>query len=145
MATTANEIDVLSVAFSEVYFSDGLGHIVALFCFLLYMNNVRTKINGNNNHKRWSRCKLGPGPCPLRFGVVLFTELFVELITKFTFVTTSFIFVKVDDKLLDGDDKLLDGDDKLLDGDDKLLDGDDKLLDGDVKFASGDVKFVIFG
>ena len=108
MATTANEIDVLSDAFSEVYFSEGLGHIVALFCFLLYMNNMRTKINGNNNHKRWSRCKLGPGTCPLRFGVVLF----VELITKFTFVTTSFIFVKVDEKLLDGDEKLLDGDDE---------------------------------
>ena len=122
---------------SGVYFSPGLGHIVALFCFLLYMNNERTIINGNNSHKRWSRCKLGPGTCPLRFGVVLF----VELIIKFTFETTSFISVKVDDKLLDGDDKLLDGDDKLLDGDDKLLDGDDKLLDGDVKFASGDVKF----
>ena len=142
----------MSDAFSEVYFSDGLGHIVALFCFLLYMNNARTKINGNNNHKRWSRCKLGPGTCPLRFGAVLFVVLFVELITKFTFVTTSFIFVKVDDKLLDGDDKLLDGDDKLLDGDVKFMSGDVKFMSGDVKFmsgdvkfASGDVKFVIFG
>jgi len=136
---------------SGVYFSPGLGHIVALFCFLWYMNNERTIINGNNSHKRWSRCKLGPGTCPLRFGVVLFVELFVELITKFTFETTSFIFVKVDEKLLDGDEKLLDGDEKLLDGDEKLLDGDvkfvsgdEKLLDGDVKFVSGDVKFVIF-
>ena len=116
-----------------VYFSDGLGHIVALFCFLLYMNNARKRINGNNNHKRWSRCKLGPGICPLRFGVVLF----VELITKFTFETTSIISVKVDDKLLDGDDK-------LLDGDDKLLDGDEKFVSGDEKFVSGDEKFVIF-
>ena len=94
------------------------------------MNNARKRINGNNNHKRWSRCKLGPGICPLRFGVVLF----VELITKFTFETTS---VKVDDKLLDGDDK-------LLDGDDKLLDGDEKFVSGDEKFVSGDEKFVIF-
>ena len=138
MATTANEIDVLSDVFSEVYFSDGLGHIVALFCFLLYMNNARTKINGNNNHKRWSKCKLGPGTCPLRFGVVVFAELFVELITKFTFVTTSFIFVKVDDKLLDGDDK-------LLDGDEKFVSGDEKFVSGDEKFMSGDEKFVIFG
>ena len=102
------------------------------------MNNAKTMINGNNNHKRWSRCKLGPGTCPLRFGVVLF----VELIIKFTFETTSVIAVKVDDKLLDGDDKLLDGDDKLLDGDDKLLDGDDKLLDGDDKLLDGDDKLL---